>query len=86
MVFVIFKIKYSAVAAGFALFFVGGYTTSHYLIADKTDYRNMHEVKNTTDNQVQLIKKYFETYFPKKDLSLNLFFILNHFRMLGGIS
>ena len=49
--FDIFKIKYSAVAAGFALFFVGGYTTSHYLIADKTDYRNMQEVKNTIDNQ-----------------------------------
>ena len=49
--FDIFKIKYSAVAAGFALFFVGGYTTSHYLIADKTDYGNMQEVKNTTDNQ-----------------------------------
>ena len=49
--FDIFKIKYSAVAAGLALFFVGGYTTSHYLIADKTDYRNMQEVKNTIDNQ-----------------------------------
>lgn len=47
----IFKIKYSAVAAGFALFFVGGYTTSHYLITDKTDFRNMQEVKNNTDNQ-----------------------------------
>jgi hypothetical protein len=49
--FDIFKIKYSAVAAGFALFFVGGYTTSHYLIADKTDYGNMQEVKGTIDNQ-----------------------------------
>ena len=49
--FDIFKIKYSAVAAGFALFFVGGYTTSHYLITDKTDYGNMQEVKNTIDNQ-----------------------------------
>lgn len=47
----IFKIKYSAVAAGFALFFVGGYTTSHYLIADKIDFRNMQEVKNNADNQ-----------------------------------
>jgi len=49
--FNIFKIKYSAVAAGFALFFVGGYTTSHYLIANKYDLGNMQEVKNIIDNQ-----------------------------------
>ena len=47
----IFKIKYSAVAAGFALFFVGGYTTSHYLIAEKEQTIAMREVKNIENNQ-----------------------------------
>lgn len=51
--FDIFKIKYSAVAAGFALFFVGGYTTSHYLIADKQEYNLMKEVQNIPDKQSQ---------------------------------
>lgn len=51
-IFDIFKIKYSAIAAGFALFFVGGYTTSHYLIANKYDFKNFQEVKNTTNNRL----------------------------------
>ena len=49
--FNIFKIKYSAVAAGFALFFVGGYTTSHYLIAEKEQTIAMREVKNIENSQ-----------------------------------
>ena len=49
--FNIFKIKYSAVATGFALFFVGGYTTSHYLIAEKEQTIAMREVKNIENNQ-----------------------------------
>ena len=74
--FDIFKIKYSAVVAGFALFFVGGYTTSHYLISDKSDFRNMQEVKNTTDNQpiFRGAKKNIETGF---DTSVEFYHIFN---------